>query len=313
MTDQRLWQDESRLRQMYVEREMSTYDIAEEMECSRVTVSNWLSKFGIDIRGRQPDSCALEDESLSRELYVEQGRSLSGVTEEVGTTVWKVRYWLDRHGIETREPGGSGFAVPELTDADWLRERYLEQGATTVEIADELGCTARTVNAWMHKHDIDCPWKLPETAQNKLSNPDWLRWAYEVRDRHVEDIADELRCSTGYLYEQLGRHDITGFDMVGEDHPMWNGGEYAYGEGWSEGTREAIRDRDDRECRLCGMSSDEHHEKHGMKLHVHHIVKARNVERSERRNDHENLITLCATCHVIAEETAPELPEGIDE
>lgn len=313
MTNDQPWRNETRLRRMYLNDGLSTYEIAEVLGCSRVTVSNWLSTFDIDRRGPQPDECVLEDESLAREPYLKQELSLSGVAEEAETTVWKVRYWLKKHGIETRDGGGSRFATTKLTNQDWLRKRYLEDGATTLEIADELDCTARTVNTWMHKYDIECPWKLSETEQEKLSNPDWLRWAYDVRDMSVAEIAANLNCSEGYVYKHLGKYGITGFDMVGEDPPRWNGGEYAYGRGCSSGKRETVRTRDDNECQLCGMDGEEHHAEYGTKLHVHHILKARNVADPEQRNATENLMTLCASCHVRAENMAPKLPEGIDE
>lgn len=313
MPEKQPWRDEGTLRRMYLDEEMSTYEIGDSLGCSRVTVSNWLERFGIDRRGRKPDDCHLQDGGLAEELYVQRELSLSSVAEEVGCSIWKVRYWLDRHGIETGKPGESHFAVEKLTDDEWLYERYIDDGSTTIEIANQLDCTARTVTEWLHKHDIDCPWRLPEVVRDQLCDEERMRDLYESEGLTTFEIADELDYSAGYVNEWLLEHGITDGEMTGESHPSWTGGEYAYGEGWCTGKREAVRERDGYRCRFCGMENAEHEERHGIKLHVHHVRKARNVADETERNAPENLVTLCASCHVEAERMAPELPEEIDE
>jgi predicted transcriptional regulator len=49
------WRDKERLRVMYSEKKMSQTEIAEELDCTRTTIGNWLDEFGIEIRkqGRQ--------------------------------------------------------------------------------------------------------------------------------------------------------------------------------------------------------------------------------------------------------------------
>lgn len=46
------WQDEQTLRELYVEQEMSTYEIADKLGCHASTVSNWLHKYDIETRDR---------------------------------------------------------------------------------------------------------------------------------------------------------------------------------------------------------------------------------------------------------------------
>jgi len=70
-----------------------------------------------------------------------------------------------------------------------------------------------------------------------------------------------------------------------------------YGKGWTKAKKKAIRERDGRECQVCGLSQQEHIEDLGFKLHVHHIVPARLFSNPQKRNDPDNLITLCAECH----------------
>lgn len=98
-------------------------------------------------------------------------------------------------------------------------------------------------------------------------------------------------------------------NMVGEDHPRWKGGEARYGEGWNPKKKEAVRERDGRECQHCGRTEAEHIEEHGAKHTVHHIVPARQFDAPEERNAMENLITLCrGECHWAWEKMAPLRP-----
>lgn len=310
--DGRPWQEEGRLRRLYIEQGLSTYDIAEKFGCSRPTVSNWLERFGIERTGRQPESCVLSDERVLQELYVERELSLSDVAQEVDCSIWKVRAWLRRHDIETRTPGEHN-RNELLEDADWLQEQYVEKGLSSPEIAEKAGASARTVSEWLHKHGIDIPWRLSAETREALADPDRMAQLYTERGLTGMEIAEELDCSATVVYEHLQQHGLTNYEMVGDDHPRWNGGEYAYGEGWNEAKREAVRDRDDNRCCLCGMTQREHRDERGSKLPVHHVRKARNVEDPEDRNAMDNLITLCHKCHSIAEQMAPELPEGIDD
>ena len=73
--------------------------------------------------------------------------------------------------------------------------------------------------------------------------------------------------------------------------------EYDYGEGWDESKREYVRRRDDRECQHCGVAEQQHRDRFGERLHVHHLVPAEAFDSGEYRNDVRNLITLCRLHH----------------
>jgi transposase-like protein len=50
------WRDKERLYELYVEQELSTTDVGEELGCSQKTISKWLDRHDIEIRdvGRPP-------------------------------------------------------------------------------------------------------------------------------------------------------------------------------------------------------------------------------------------------------------------
>lgn len=105
-------------------------------------------------------------------------------------------------------------------------------------------------------------------------------------------LADERKtCSSDCLTELKSKLNS------GENHPQYKGGhETWYGESW-EGQREKAIERDNHECRACGLSEKTHRERFEQSLHVHHIKPFRTFESHEQANELDNLITLCRPCH----------------
>lgn len=64
-----------------------------------------------------------------------------------------------------------------------------------------------------------------------------------------------------------------------------------YGSDWRQ-IRQAIRERDDYQCRVCGIDREDI-----TTLNVHHITPARTFDDYEVMNDSNNLVTLCPSCH----------------
>lgn len=103
-------------------------------------------------------------------------------------------------------------------------------------------------------------------------------------------------------------HPMYGIDP--EDHPMYAGGAFPYGPGFTDAKKEKVRERDGRECQHCGRGEAEHLEKYRCKHHVHHIRKARNMDDPDERNAMSNLITLChGKCHATWEKMSPLRPQ----
>lgn len=77
---------------------------------------------------------------------------------------------------------------------------------------------------------------------------------------------------------------------------QWNADPNDYGHSW-EKTRLQVLDRDGRRCRVCGISESL------QPLHVHHIQPFRTFTTLEAANALSNLVTLCPTCHKLAEQS----------
>lgn len=94
-------------------------------------------------------------------------------------------------------------------------------------------------------------------------------------------------------------------NIVGEDHPRYNGGRKDFGENWSK-IREIVIQRDNEECQSCGVSRKNYLSNKNTDLDVHHkkprrefIESGKDVEQSDEIS---NLITFCRSCHMKTEE-----------
>jgi 5-methylcytosine-specific restriction endonuclease McrA len=204
----------------------------------------------------------------------------------------------------------------QYRDPDWLREQYVEYERSSIDIAETCGCDESTVRRWLDKHGIETRSPSP-TPDERLDNGDWLQEQYVERERSIIDIAEECGCSNNTVLRRLERHGIETRSLseanTGTMHPKWAGGEVPYGPGWTETKRQAVRERDEHQCQDCGLTQSAHQRKHDCALHVHHLLKARDVEDPAERNAMSNLITLCHSCHqrwerLAAANIRPQIP-----
>jgi DNA-binding transcriptional ArsR family regulator/uncharacterized protein YkvS len=94
------------LRREYLEKERTTVDIAEEVQVTPQTVTNYLNRFGIPKRGK-PNKWydTLITEKYLREEYVDKGRTTVEIADELGVAQQTVANHLEKHGISRRDPG----------------------------------------------------------------------------------------------------------------------------------------------------------------------------------------------------------------
>lgn len=313
MSSEPKYRDEKWLREQYVERKLSTYDIANKCGCCKTTVRNWLNKFNIDTRPssscaerRAPDG-RLTDAEWLQEQYIGENKSGHEVAEKCGCDSQTVYRWLRRHEIEVRGKAGvleDRVSDERLLDAEWLREQHIEKNMLLSEIAEECGCSGDTIRYWMDKHGIEkqaVAWSL--VPDDRLADAEWLQNQYVEKEHSLPKIADKCDCSASTVRSWLLRHGIETREwsggLSGPEHPNWNGGKRAYGPGWHERKRREVRARDGHTCQdpRCSVTQSDHVEKYGESLHVHHLRKALDVDDPEERNAKENLITLCRDCH----------------
>jgi len=307
------YHEEEWFREQYVNKEKTTGEIAELCGCSGSTIRKWMKKHGIESRsgGIQVDDASYRDEGWLREQYVTQQKTTAGIADECGCSQAVIVKWLRKHGIESRSRG-TGDKDGKYRDKGWLREKYIQEQMSTLDIAEECGVCTDTIRRWLINNDIPRREAKPRieniVTDMRLTDSEWLREKYVKEGMTAEEIVEDLNCSTKPVYYWLNKHGIEARspgdwdipDMpTGKDHPKWNGGPAPYGPGWTRSKKRTVRERDNHTCQdpRCSVTQADHLDKYGRKLDVHHLRKARDVDDAEERNAKENLITLCRDCH----------------
>lgn len=149
--------DETWLREKYVDEDATICEIADIVGCGQTTVNRHLARHGIerDPDAKQVDNRLLDAEWL-REEYVENHRSAGDIADELGYTRKHVVKWLRRHGIDVRS-GGETTWYPELADATFLKRQYVDEGYSLKQVADEIGCSPKGVHNALIRHCIITP------------------------------------------------------------------------------------------------------------------------------------------------------------
>lgn len=262
-----------------------------------------MDRHGIERRSHSSKHHELNRPDLLKNWHQKHRLSLADIANLVGCEANSVRAMLDQHGIDiwTRGP-----EHPKLQNKNWLREQYNTQLRTAKDIADELDVSKDTVYKWVAKYNIEPGHPYP-TLKNKEKLEQW----YRDEELGTVKIAEQIGCSQGAVYNWLVEHGIEtrSRTLSGPEHPEWCGGDPKYGLGWNENKREEVRNRDNRECRSCGLSETTHLNKYGCKLHVHHIQPARQFKDPEARNAKDNLLSLCVSCHARWEQMVPLRPD----
>lgn len=93
MSDDRQYRNPDYLHREYVQRRLSTTEIAEQCGVSSSTIHRWLSRHDID--RAEP----YHDRDWLREQFVNQSLSVEDIADRCGIAESTVSYWLGRHGI----------------------------------------------------------------------------------------------------------------------------------------------------------------------------------------------------------------------
>jgi 5-methylcytosine-specific restriction endonuclease McrA/predicted DNA-binding protein YlxM (UPF0122 family) len=286
---------------------------------------------GIHRGNQHRDEHPLYDREYLEREYLIKEKTLAEIADEIDVGSTTVEDQFKKLGIETRSRGEarslhllSDEAHEKLKDEQWLRQEYEKKNRSTVDIAEDVNSNPTTVSNHLRKHGIELRTnsearridQLPPEARKKLDNEQWLRQEYDEKERTIVDIARQLNAGRSAVNAALHRQGIETrscseaaklLERTGEDNPHWKGGEENYyGPNWRE-QREKARERDGHQCQWCSMTDDEHLERHGRELDVHHIAPRRLWEGKETQNRLGNLITLCLECHKMVEYPSMDL------
>ncbi len=219
--DDRAW-----LTGRYVTDGASLAAIADEVGCSPTTVSAALTRHDIPTRPANGASRPgqLDDPGWLTRRYVTDGASTRAIADEVGCDPTTVLAALTRHDIPTRTANAS--RPGQLDDPGWLTRRYVTDGESQADIADEVGCSRSAVSAALTRHGIPTRPAGPPSRHRQLDDRSWLTRRYVTDGASQADIADEVGCDPSTVSAALTRHGIptrlAGRPRPGQlDDPGW--------------------------------------------------------------------------------------------
>jgi len=239
--DREQLENEGWLRQRYIDDGMSVGDIAKELGFSISPVRRSMKKHGIEFRETSeanrlrftPYGSKLRDKEWMRRKYEDEYWSTVDIANATETYPKTAQGWLEHHGIPIRPfKQSTSLAkmespVPELYDREYLREEYVEKGKNTPEIGANLGVDSSAVQRWLRNHGIELRTSAESLADGNLTpltDSDWVKQEYVVRERTIYDIGDELGVAPGTVSGYVERH---GFETRGNystpqnfDHPV---------------------------------------------------------------------------------------------
>lgn len=166
-----------------------------------------------DVGTSGDDKPLYQQKSWLYQNYVLFGRSTVEMSKDVDCSSGTIRYWLNKHGIETRDMSKAQenrfSELEKLRNEKWLREQYVEEGRSSDDIANELGCTPKGVRKRLHRYGIETrgPGQR-QAAHPRLRNKEWMREKYCEDKLSLSDISDLLDVSLASTYRWMLKHDI---------------------------------------------------------------------------------------------------------
>lgn len=118
--------------------------------------------------------------------------------------------------MDGAEPSMDG---PDSTpNRPWRDERHLQKlfawdRLTIPELATRFGCSERTIENWLARHDISRPWEHETT----------LRFLREERELSQREIAERLGCTQGTISHRCEEFDIDSTRFI-KDQPWHDEG-----------------------------------------------------------------------------------------
>jgi transposase len=234
--DREQLEDESWLRQRYLDDGMSVPQIAEELGLSVRPVRRFMEEYGMEFRGTSeanrlrhtPKGSKLRDREWMKQKYKDEYWSTVDIADATETTAATAQRWLEYHGItirpfvESTSLAKTESVVPELYDEEYLRQEYIKKGKNTPEIADDLGVSTAPVRNWIRHHGIELRTSAESLADGNLTplmDSDWVKQEYVIRERTIYDIGDELGVAPGTVSGWVVRH---GFETRGKYYTPQN-------------------------------------------------------------------------------------------
>lgn len=178
-------------------------------------------------------------------------------------------------------PWNKGINIVEIT-CDFCSKSVLRP-LSKLKLSESHFCSKECYDKWKIKNLVgenNPSWKSKEVVCDQCRKTFFLPPSKIGR-------YPRLFCSNRCKYKWMSEN------LSGENNPNWLGGHIdSRGPNWHEQRQKAL-ERDGYTCQNCGGTNG--------KIDVHHIIPYRYFDDYIEANDLDNLITLCHSCHMRAE------------
>lgn len=225
-------------------------------------------------------------EWLKQQLF-NNNRNGTDIAKELGVSPTAIYDACKRHGLKLRNQSDSQrvkFGYKELNDVEWLNAKYNEDGLTTYEISNILGCNEESVRKNMKRMGISRRSKGTRYVVDKVRSREWLYNQYVTLNKTQEQIAEELDCGSTVICKWVRMHKI-------HKDTRWSHNDWKESKGQRNSLeynrwRKKVYAKDDFICTNCGSNK---------RLQAHHIKPFAHYK--HLRYEVTNGITLCINCH----------------
>lgn len=159
------WRDETLMRLLYVDHDLSSNDISEVLDCSSATVSTWLNEHDIETGGEINRPSTLE----LKKMYIDDRTSGGEISRKLEVSQSTVYRWLREADIDIRDP--SDYTHPTLDNEEKLRELYIKEELSVEEMSRRLESRNDTVRRALENHGIEQRSRNAEISGEK--HPFW--------------------------------------------------------------------------------------------------------------------------------------------
>jgi len=140
------------LAEFYLEKSLSTYEIAKRLHVSNATVLNWLGK--CRIKASSGESVEKPSRKELKNLYIKQRKSTLQIAKEFGISVSTAHKWLKDHGIKTRDRSSAQLNGNKKPTEKELKKLYRDKNLSISEIAKGLGYPQPTIYKWVREYGL---------------------------------------------------------------------------------------------------------------------------------------------------------------
>lgn len=265
--------DKEELVELYINKQLSTRDIAKRLKIGQTSVRRYLKKYNIKERtSKESKETITYKEKMFKNANRYKEEYIKKSIEE-GHRIYKICPIC-----------GKKFSRRKSQETEYCSIKCAGIAKRKINTCNKCG---EVLNNHWSKYCSKC-WK--EIRHNLYYNRIKVNCAYCNKELFVIPSRvlnnEKFYCN----YECMAKDYVIRFS--GENSPTWKGGKKHYAGHWLR-QRNLARKRDNYTCQLCGVTEKEWHKE----MDVHHIKNYRKFENKEEANNLNNLVCLCNRCH----------------